>query len=103
MIRRKKLEDSVCGDELQEFQQFLWPVDRLRQNSQQGKSLELICCLSKHIRKQKKYFVLGVKEKSLMLKELLYGKKNKMVVMVKWDEEFVESKPVTSEILMKLK
>ena len=38
-----------------------------------------------------------------MLKELLYGKKNKMVVMVKWDEEFVESKPVTRELLMKLK
>ena len=30
-------------------------------------------------------------------------KKNEIVVMVKWDEEFAESKPVTREILMKSK
>ena len=57
MRNREKLEDSECGDELQELQQVLGLVDRLCQNSQQGKSLELICFLSKQIRKQKKCFV----------------------------------------------
>ena len=42
MRNRDKLEDSGCGDEIQELQQVLWPVDRLCQNTQQGKVLELI-------------------------------------------------------------
>ena len=52
MRKREKSEDSGCRDDLQELQHVLWPVDRIRQNSQQGKSLELICCLSKQIRNQ---------------------------------------------------
>jgi hypothetical protein len=30
MRKRETLEDSGCGDELQELQQILWPVERLR-------------------------------------------------------------------------
>ena len=37
MRKKEKLEDSGCGDELQELQQVLWPVDWLCQNYQQGK------------------------------------------------------------------
>ena len=35
--KRERLEYSVCGDELQELQQVLCPVDCLCKNSQQGK------------------------------------------------------------------
>ena len=37
------------------------------------------------------------------VKKVSVGKKNEIVVMVKWDEEFVESEPVKRELLMKLK
>ena len=40
MRKTENLEDSGCGDELQELQQVLWPVDRLHQNSQQGKKVQ---------------------------------------------------------------
>ena len=39
----------------------------------------------------------------IYVKRFRVGKKNEIVVMVKWDEQFVESKPVTREILMKSK
>ena len=41
MRKRKNLEDSGCGDELQELQQVIWDVDWLRQNSQQGKTFRV--------------------------------------------------------------
>ena len=41
MRKREKLEDSGCGDELQELQQVLWPADQLLQNSQQGKKFRV--------------------------------------------------------------
>ena len=37
------------------------------------------------------------------VKRVRVVKKNEIVVMVKWDENFVENEPVTREILMKLK
>ena len=68
MRKREKLEDSGCGNEIKELQQVICPFYRLRQNYQQRESLELICCLSKQIRKKNNVFVFGFKEKSLMLK-----------------------------------
>ena len=35
--KRGKLKDSGCGDEIQELEQVLWPVDRIRQYTQQEK------------------------------------------------------------------
>ena len=37
------------------------------------------------------------------VKRVSVGNKNEIVVKVKWDEQFVESEPVTREILMKSK
>ena len=37
------------------------------------------------------------------VKTVSVGKKNEIFVMVKWDEQFVVSKPVTREIFMKSK
>ena len=37
------------------------------------------------------------------VKRVSVGKKNDIFVVVKWYEQFVESKPVTGEILMKSK
>ena len=48
-------------------------------------------------------FMFGVEEKSLKLKELQEWKKNEIVAMVCWDEEFVEDTQITKEILMKSK
>ena len=48
-------------------------------------------------------FMVGVEEKSLKLKELQEWKKNEIVAMVCWDEEFVEDIQITKEILMKSK
>ena len=36
-------------------------------------------------------------------KRVSVGKKNEIVVMVKWDEQFLENVPVTRKILMKSK
>ena len=36
MMNMENLEYSGCGDDLQEFQQVLWPVYWLHQNSHQG-------------------------------------------------------------------
>ena len=37
------------------------------------------------------------------VKRVSVGNKNEIFVTIKWDEQFVESKPVTIEILMKSK
>ena len=41
MRKMQKLEDCRCGDELQELQQFLQPVDWLRKNQQQGEKFRV--------------------------------------------------------------
>ena len=71
------------------MQQVLWPVDRLRKNSQQGKSLKLICCLSKQTSKTKEVFRVWSQGEVIDFKRASVGKKSEIVVMVKWDEEFV--------------
>ena len=66
------MEESGCVDELQELQQVLWPVDRLRQNSQQGKKFIVDVLFEQTDQETKQVScVFIVKEKSLMLKELV--------------------------------
>ena len=72
MKTREKLEGSGCGDELQELQQVIWPVDRICQNSQQGKKFIVDVLFEQTDQETKQVScVFIVKEKSLMLKELV--------------------------------
>ena len=103
MRKREKLEDSGYGDELQELQQFLWPVDRLCQNSQQGKKFRVDMLFEKTDQETKQIFCVWSQGEVIDVKRVSVGKKNEIVVMVKWDEQFVESEPVTREILTKSK
>ena len=51
----------------------------------------------------KEVFPVWIQGEVIDVKGVSLGKKNEIVVMVKWDEQFVESKPVTREILTKSK
>ena len=89
---------------VKEFQKVLSSQLIISKNTQEGmRNLELICYLSIKIIKHRQSFMVGVEEKSLKLKELQEQKKNEIVVMVCWDEEFVEDIQITKEILMKSK
>ena len=48
-------------------------------------------------------FFVRIQGEVIDVKRVSVGKKNEIFVMVKWDEQFVESEPVTREILMKSK
>ena len=103
MRKREKLEDSGCGDELQELQQVLWPVDYFRQYSRRKRKFR-IDMLFEHIdnETQEKFHVWSRGE-IIEVKRITEDKKNEIVVMVCWDEEFVEDVQITKEILMKSK
>ena len=51
----------------------------------------------------KEVFRVWIQGECIDVKIVSVGKKNEIVVMVNWNEQFVESKIVTSEILMKSK
>ena len=96
------MEDIGCGNELQELQQVIWPVDRLRQNYQQ-RIFRVDMLFEQTDQETKEVFCVWSQGEVIDVKKFRIGKTNEIVVMVKWDEQFVESKPVTREILMKLK
>ena len=52
---------------------------------------------------KKEVFLVWSQGEVIDVKRVSLGKKNEIVVMVEWNEEFEESKPVTIEILMKSK
>ena len=56
MVKKEKLEYSGCGDDLQKLQQVLWPVDRLCQNSQQGKKFRVDMLFEKTYQEKKEVF-----------------------------------------------
>ena len=97
------MEDSGFGDELQESKNVLWTVDRLRQNSQQGKKFRVDMLFEQTDQETKEVFRVWSQGEFIDVKIVSVEKKNEIVVMVKWDEIFLESEPVTREMLMKSK
>ena len=84
------LEDSRCGDKLQELQQVLWPIDRHCQNSQQGKQFRVDMLFEQTDQEAKEVFCVWIQGEVIDVKIVSVGKKNEIVVMVEWDEQFVE-------------
>ena len=83
------------------MQQVLCPLDRLCPNSQQGKKFKVDMLFEQTYQETKEVFRVCSQGEVIYVKRVSVGNKNEIVVMVKWDEQFVEREPVTRDILMK--